>query len=233
MHTQYNNKRTIRLSNGWPLNPNRSKTISDKYHEIMEEVAYHEQAEILELPEVSLFGPESGVITITFTDKLGEKYVCEISDSFYDAFSQIRFWLEDLCDESNDGCSAVVDDEDDLYLFHYENLPWIEGNNNCRRGIFMMVSDNKQSKPYQILCDKRILIKTIYEEVMHFSSGERVNTPAYMVTWGDASDDGYPDTEEGWKEYEKDCEEGMPKWKGHSIFQNRFRSAIVEEFIKC
>lgn len=233
MHTPYNNKRTARLSNGWPLNPYRSKTISDKYHEIMADVTCRKQEENLEIPGVSLFGPQSGVITIIFTDKFGEKYVCEISDSFYDAFSQIRFWLEDLCEDGNDGCSAVVDDEDNLYMFHYENLPWIVGDDKCGRGIFMMVSDNNRSKPYRILCDKKILIKTIYDEIIHFSSGERVNTPEYMATWGDASDDGYTDTDEGWKEYEKDRKEGMPKWKGHSLFQKRFRSTIVEEHLKC
>ena len=29
-----------------------------------------------------------------------------------------------------------------------------------------------------------------------------------MVEWGDADDDGYPDTEEGHNEYEKDCQSG-------------------------
>ena len=45
-----------------------------------------------------------------------------------------------------------------------------------------------------------------------------------MVEWGDADDDGYPDTEEGHNEYEKDCQSGKQPWKGHKIFHDRYRA---------
>ncbi len=52
-----------------------------------------------------------------------------------------------------------------------------------------------------------------------------------MVEWGDADDDGYPDTEEGHNEYEKDCQSGKQPWKGHKIFHDRYRSSIVEAYL--
>ena len=45
-----------------------------------------------------------------------------------------------------------------------------------------------------------------------------------MVEWGDADDDGYPDTEEGHNEYEKDCQSGKQPWKGHKISHDRYRA---------
>lgn len=54
-----------------------------------------------------------------------------------------------------------------------------------------------------------------------------------MVEWGDADDDGYPDTEEGHNEYEKDCQSGKQPWKGHKIFNDRYRSSIVEAYLSA
>ena len=59
------------------------------------------------------------------------------------------------------------------------------------------------------------------------------NKENYMVEWGDADDDGYPDTEEGHNEYEKDCQSGKQPWKGHKIFHDRYRSSIVEAYLSA
>lgn len=191
----------------------------------------------IESPKVTLFGPESGIITMTFESEYGEKHVFEVSDCFYDTFSQIKFWLEDLIDESNDSCSAFVDvDDEELYLLHYEKCPWLYDNppvntDACDKGVFMIISDYEKSTPYVIFCEKRELVRQMYEQIMFFSSGEQVNTPKYMVTWGDADDDGYSENKEGWDEYERDINEGLPRWKGHKIFQDRFRSTIIEKYL--
>lgn len=234
MFEPYRNKRIVRTPSNLPLDYFRAIKLSKSYHSLMEKVQCAKVNEALSTPNITLFGPHADGILLKFSNGVdGKNTEFEVYDFEYDVFSQIKFWLEDLCDKKTDSCTAIIDSEGFLYMLHYEKLPFLEDDikkmDSTEKGIFMVLNELDNSK-YWILCNKKDLIKAFYEAVMYFSSGENINTPSIMVTW-DNDEKAYPNTEEGRKDFEADEKVGFPKWKGHKLFQDRFRSKIVEKYL--
>ncbi len=177
-------------------------------------------------PKFELYGPDSGWIDIRVTTDKGDSDYYPVSDYQGDyAFYEIIEWLEILIKE--DSAFRIVDAEDIYALFGFERI-------DENRGLFVFASGSDKITGFGGICNKNEIIKGLYEAIMYFSSGPKVNTPKYNVYWRALTDDSDFDIYDviGQDLYDEDCENGTPLWRDYMIFHEVYRSEIIENYLK-